>query len=214
VHLLVTAGGWSAAAHEWIAPRHPAYLVPVRALSVIFRAKMCAALAHAGLLAQTPRALWKTDWVVHCQSAGRGDKVLEYLARYVFRIAISNSRLERIDNAEVTFRYRDGHTQRVRRVRLPALQFLARFLQHVLPRGLAKVRYYGLFSSSARSALAQACASLEKLTPASASPGIGPPIACAVGSAAQAAPAQRCPHCHRGRLLILEVLRAQPRAPP
>jgi hypothetical protein len=214
VHLLVSAGGWSAPTHQWIAPRHPAYLVPVRALSVIFRAKMCAALARAGLLAQTPHALWKTDWVVHCQSAGSGDKVLAYLARYVFRIAISNSRLERIDNAEVRFRYRDGRTQRLRRVRLPALQFLARFLQHVLPRGLAKVRYYGLFSPSASAQRQQARALLDNAAAPSASAILDTPIASPAQQSAKPSPAQCCAHCHSGRLLIIEVLRPQPRAPP
>jgi hypothetical protein len=214
VHLLVTAGGWSAPTQQWIDARHPAYLLPVRALSVIFRAKMCAALAHAGLLAQTPRALWKADWVVHSQSAGSGDKVLQYLARYVFRIAISNSRLQRLDNGVVTFGYRDGRTQRRRRVQLPALQFLARFLQHVLPRGLAKVRYYGIFSSTARTALAHARASLVNRNAASPSRCRDPIIEPTGGAAGAATPAPRCPYCHRGRLFIVERLHAQPRAPP
>src|SRR5208283_5023723 len=77
--------------------RHPgraAHLVPVRALSVIFRAKMREGLRRAGLLDQVPSRVWRSAWVVHCQPAGSGRKVLEYLARYVFRVAITNSRLE------------------------------------------------------------------------------------------------------------------------
>ena len=64
--------------------------------------------------------------------------------RYVFRIAIANSRLESIDNGQVSFRYRDNRTQQIRHVTLPAHEFLERFLQHVLPRGVVKVRYYGI----------------------------------------------------------------------
>jgi Putative transposase len=103
-----------------------------------------------------PREVWKKNWVVHCQHAGSGQKVLDYLGRYVFRIAITNSRLERIDNGQVTFRYRDNRTQEIRRVTVPAVEFLRRFLQHVLPSGCAKVRYYGIWSGSCRKQLNQA----------------------------------------------------------
>ena len=74
VHLLVTAGGLSADGTAWIAPKDGNYLVPVHALSQIFRAKICAALSHAGLLDQVPRALWTKPWVVHCQHAGAARK--------------------------------------------------------------------------------------------------------------------------------------------
>jgi Putative transposase/Transposase zinc-binding domain len=161
VHLLVTAGGLSAEGTQWIEPKNPASMGPVRALSVIFRAKVGAALKQAGLLEQVPPPLWQKNWVVHCQPAGRGLKVLEYLGRYVFRIAISNSRLERIENGQVTFRYRDNRSQQMGRVTLPGIEFLRRFLQHVLPRGCAKVRYYGSWSSSCREQLAQARALLS-----------------------------------------------------
>ncbi len=107
VHLIVTAGGLSADRTQWIAPKNPAFLVPVLALSVIVRAKMCAALKHAGLLGQVPPAVWTTPWVVHAQPAGDGVRVLDYLARYLFRVAITNSRLEQIDDDHVTFRYRE-----------------------------------------------------------------------------------------------------------
>ena len=94
----------SADGAQWIAPTHPAFLLPVEALSGIFRAKICAAVTKAGFLGQVPSTVWKQPWVVHCQPAGQGLKVLEYLGRYVFRIAISNSRIERIEDGQVTFR--------------------------------------------------------------------------------------------------------------
>jgi hypothetical protein len=93
---------------------------------------------------------------VHCQHAGTGEKVLEYLGRYVHRVAIPNSRLEAFDGEHVDFRYRDNRTGEVRRCRLAALDFLGRFLQHVLPRHLVKVRSYGLYSSAARPSLQRA----------------------------------------------------------
>lgn len=108
VHALVTAGGLSADGTRWMKPKNHAFLVPARALSILFRAKLCAALKKTGLLEQVSPQVWGKNWVVHCQPAGSGQKVLTYLARYVFRIALSNSRLEKIDSSHVTFRYRDN----------------------------------------------------------------------------------------------------------
>ncbi|MBI2207838.1 MAG: transposase [Candidatus Rokubacteria bacterium] len=100
--------------------RHAAFLVPGRALSRLFRGKVRAGLRKAGLLEQVPPAVWRHEWVVHVQPAGTGEKVLEYLARYVFRIAIVNSRLERFEDGQVTFRYREGRTGLIRRCTLDA----------------------------------------------------------------------------------------------
>ncbi len=110
----------------------------------------------ARLLAQVPPGVWEKRWVVHCHPAGRGDQVLDYLGRYVFRTAISNSRLERIEAGQVTFRYRDNRTQELRRVTLSGVEFLHRLLQHVLPRGCTKVCYYSLWSPTCRRHLEQA----------------------------------------------------------
>ena len=211
VHLLVTAGGLSADRAQWIAPPHPAYLVPVRALSVIFRAKLCAALKKAGLLEHAPAAVWKQPWVVHSQPAGSGLKVLEYLGRYVFRIAISNSRIERIADGQVTFRYRDNHSQQLHRVTIPALDFLARFLQHVLPRGCTKVRYYGIWSSARRTDLDQARVLLGGAPIPATTADL--PVASVPDPAVPPAPST-CPHCRVGHLIVIEVLRPQRRVPP
>src|SRR5437867_6868306 len=156
VHMLVTAGGLAPDDQTWVEPKHPKFLVPDPALSVIFRAKFCAGLKKAGLLSGAPVPVWKKRWVVHSQHAGRGDKVLDYLGRYLFRIAISNTRLESIGNGVVRFRYRDNRSQQMRQVTLPGIEFIGRFLQHVLPRGAVKVRYYGIFSPSSKSMLTRA----------------------------------------------------------
>lgn len=126
----------------------------------------CAACKRANLLGQVPATVWEKNCVVHCQPAGSGHKVLDYLGRYVFRIAITNSRLERIDNGQVTFRYRDNRSQQMRPVTLPALEFIGRFLQHVLPQGCAKVRHYGICSSSGGRQLDQARTLLKASLPA------------------------------------------------
>ena len=204
VHLLVTAGGLAADGTQWLAPQHPVFLVPVRALSVLFRAQLCARLTRLGLLPRVLPPVWQKPWVVHCQPAGRGEQVLDYLGRYVFRVAISNSRLERIADGQVTFRYRDNRTHAVRRVTLSGVEFLHRFLQHVLPRGWPKVRSYGLWSPTCRRDLDQARRLL------SAGPGVGatesaPPTP-GTTSACPLHPA-RCPHCQVGTLLLVAILR-------
>lgn len=149
-HFLVTAGGLSPDRRRWLSPQNPRFLVPGFALGVIFRAKVRDALAKKGLLGAVPAAAWSSDkkWVVHLRHAGTGEKVLDYLARYVFRIAITNSRLERFENGEVCFRYRDNRSSEVKHCTLAVSDFIERFLQHVLPAGFTKVRYYGVFSSS------------------------------------------------------------------
>ena len=212
VHLLVTAGGLSADGAQWIAPRHPAFLVPVEALSVIVRAKICAAVKKAGLLGQVPSTVWKKPWVVQCQPAGQGLQVLEYLGRYVFRIAISNSRIERIEDGQVTFRYRDNRSQQMRRVTLSGLEFLARFLQHVLPRGCTKVRSYGIWSSARRTDLDQARALLS--APLSSGTAASIPVVAVPDRPARPPTPSRCPHCRVGQLIIIDVLRPQRKVPP
>ena len=200
VHMLVTAGGLSANASSWINSKHPRFLVPVWALSLIFRAKFCAALKKAGLLQKAPPAVWQKKWVVHSQPAGRGDKVLQYLARYVFRIAIANSRIESIADGRVRFRYRDNRTHQIRHITLSGIEFLHRFLQHVLPRGTTKVRYYGIFSPSCKSQLERA---RLLLTPDSDSPSVSLPPAPDPENKPSAP--IRCPLCRVGILTLVET---------
>ncbi len=205
-HFLVSAGGLSADGQRWLEPKNPKFLVPVHALSVIFRAKMRDALKARGLLAGVP-PFWRTKkWVVHAKPAGRGEKVLEYLARYVFRIALSNSRLERFENGQVTFRYRENRTQQIKRLTLPAADFLARFLQHVLPKGFSKVRHYGLDSSANQARHQQAQHLLERLQPPAQE--LAHPIPSQDDASTQDAtkPLQLCPYCRIGHLIwVAEV---------
>ena len=209
-HLLVTAGGLSEDGSQWIQPTQPNFLAPEGALAILFQAKLCAALKKAGWLQQVPPQVWKKKWVVHAKAAGSGRQVLEYLARYVFRVAITNSRLEHIDHGQVTFRYRENRSQKLRRVTLPAVEFLARFLQHVLPPGCAKVRYYGLWAGSCQKQCAQARALLAAVPPSGSQSLVSlevPP------EPVLAAPAVRCPHCHLGHLIVIEVLLPRGRPP-
>ena len=152
VHMLITAGGVSSNGEHW-EPARGEFLVPVSVLSRKIAAKFRDALQKEKpeLFASISSAAWRREWVSFCKHYGRGnDAVLNYLSRYVFRTAISNARILGMDDTHVTFRWKDRDHDTWRIVRLPGVEFLRRFLQHVLPRGFHKVRYYGLWHHSKR----------------------------------------------------------------
>jgi hypothetical protein len=142
VHFMVPAGGLDSKG-KWVKTRYRDYLVPVKALSPIFRAKFRDGLKELGLYQFVPGAVWRKKWVVHSEAAGRGPEVIRYLARYIHRVALSNRAVASLRDDRVTFRYQPVGTKFWKTMTLPALVFMARFLQHVLPRRFAKVRYYG-----------------------------------------------------------------------
>jgi hypothetical protein len=152
VHLLVTGGGIAPDSQHW-EPARGEFLVPVSVLSRKIAAKFRDALQakSPAVFAGIPKTVWGREWVSFIKHYGHGnDAVLNYLSRYVFRTAISNARILGMDSTHVTFRWKDRHAQAWRTGRLPGVDFLRRFLQHVLPRGFHKVRYYGLWHPSKR----------------------------------------------------------------
>jgi hypothetical protein len=211
-HFLASAGGWSVAGQCWQPAQHPNFLVPVRALAEIFRAKFRAGLKAAGWLGEVPAQLWQQDWVVHVQPAGSGQKVLDYLGRYVFRIAITQSRLESLEVGHVTFRYRDNRTHQEKHVRLTVAEFVQRFLQHMLPKGFAKVRHYGLTSAACRQHHAAALAWLQAHQVPATTPQAQ--LLCASPPACPTIHYRRCPYCGTGRLILVELVLSAPKIPP
>ena len=152
VHLLVSGGGIGQDGASWREAKHP-FLVPVRALSRLVRGKFHDALdkERPDLEAQLPASVWTREWVAGCKPWGQGETaVLDYLARYVHRIAITNGRILAIDERTVTFRYKDRKRQQWRTCTLAGHEFMRRFLQHVLPKGFHKIRYYGLWHCAQR----------------------------------------------------------------
>ena len=127
--------------------------MPVKALSIVFRAKFRDILEREGLLDLADPAVWRRDWVVHSQAAGDGRASLRYLAPYVFRVAIGDHRIVSCDDGKVTFTYRRVGSNRPRKMTLDAMEFLRRFLQHVLPAGFQKVRHYGFLSPNSGTSL-------------------------------------------------------------
>ena len=154
VHYLVPAIGL-AADGQLRRPRNPAFLVAVKPLAMLFRAKLRAGLRQSTSYQQVAQVTWQQEWIVDCRRVGNGAAALNYLARYIFRVALSNSSIVGLAQDRVTFRYRDGKTKQLRSTSLPAERFIERFLAHVLPRGFVKVRYYGLLRSGNRRVLAQ-----------------------------------------------------------
>jgi hypothetical protein len=189
VHYLVPGGGLSTDGQSWRRARN-AFLVHVKPLSRLFRAKFRAALKATDLWAQVPTQVWQQEWVVHCQPVGTGEAALKYLAPYIFRVALSNNRIVKLTETHVTFRYRETGSRRWQSCTLPAEEFIRRFLQHILPKGFQKVRYYGFFSSGQRHRLQQARHLLGAASPPVSAPAAQPP-------AQPPTPCILCPTCRR-----------------
>jgi Putative transposase/Transposase zinc-binding domain len=158
VHMLITGGGITSDGKSW-QPARGEFLVPVKVLSRKIAAKFRDALRKQKphVFANLPECVWSLEWVSFCKHYGHGnDAVLKYLSRYVFRTAISNARILAMDKTHVTFRHKHRSTDTWRTCRISGVEFLRRFLLHVLPRGFHKVRYYGLWHNSKRSLSSQA----------------------------------------------------------
>ncbi len=180
------------------------FFLPVKALSRIFRAKFRARMHRAGLLAQIPTEVWQQEWNVNCAAVPNAEASIAYLAPYVFKVAISDHRIVKVEDGCVSFSYQKSGSHRRRTLTLDALEFIRRFLTHVLPSGFMKVRYYGLLSPTAKVALAEVKAKVElahgfTLT----APEVEPP----------SWPQPVCQVCG-GRLRFHQSLRAYPAAAP
>jgi hypothetical protein len=218
VHAIVTGGAWSTETASW-RPASRKFLFPVRAMGNVMRAKMLALLDEAyrsgafdrfdafadpeGFPRLMQRAA-KPSWNVYCKpSFAKGKHVIAYLGRYTHRVGISNSRLVTVSDAAVTFRTKHGGIARVAPV-----AWLARFVQHVLPDHLHKIRHVGLY--------APACAT--RLEFARRALGQGVRIPPRMNWRAQLAlltgrDVDRCPRCG-GRLVTIVVVPARSRDPP
>lgn len=156
VHCLVTAGGFSDDRKRWLKPRRGLeFLFPTSALSLVFRAKFIQQLRAIALTNPTAfpsrhafdalmDRMSTTHWNVHTEPPMMGSNhVITYLGRYTHRVAISNSRIIAFENGIVEFMTKDGRTARI-----PATEFIRRFLDHVLPRRFVKIRHFGLYGAT------------------------------------------------------------------
>jgi hypothetical protein len=152
VHYLVPGGGLTPEGLRWKRVKDPDFFLPTRVLAARFRNRLRRWLQaqHPELLSTIPARAWRQPWVVDGQPAGRGQTALRYLAAYVQKTALSASRLVACDERTVTFTHQDRATGQTKTLRLPAHEFLRRFLQHVLPKGFQRVRHFGWLSPAAK----------------------------------------------------------------
>ena len=216
LHALM-AGGALTKDGAWVSPRR-GFLFPAKALSAVFRGKFVAALQQErdGHLAGDPAldgagwpallaTLYRHDWVVYAkQPMGGPAQVLDYLARYTHKVAISNHRLLGLDQGQVSFRVRDAQRPKSGRVvALPATEFIGRFLSHVLPPGFKRIRHYGLLANCHKVARLATCRALFGL-PAPA-PAVIESVDAFMARVAQV-DLSRCPHCADGRMRVIAAL--------
>jgi hypothetical protein len=147
IHYIVPGGGLSQDRTAW-RPSRANFFVPVKALSPIYRALFQEEMGHAGLLEHIDPQVWTIPWNVHSQANHHGHSAFTSLAPYVFKVAISNRRIVGLTDRTVTFTYRKVGSTRLRTAQLDVMEFLRRFLQHVLPEGFMKVRHFGFLHAS------------------------------------------------------------------
>jgi hypothetical protein len=202
VHMLVPGGGLAPDGRTWVPVPHrrKRFLVPVRALAKRFRGRFLHLARRALPGVSFPEIPWGKPWIVFAKPAVQGaDKILDYLGRYVHRTALSDKAIVACDDHTVTFRYRDSRERRLRTMTLPGDEFLRRFLQHVPPKGMHRVRAFGLLHPEHRATLRQLqllLAPRQASAPEPESP--IPELA--------ARPRLRCPHCKEGALRLVRRL--------
>lgn len=210
VHCLIPGGGLSQDGSRWLSSRKT-FLVPVTALSLIFRAKFMQLARKALPALDIPDSIWNKEWVVYSKPAVQGvEKVLNYLARYVHRVAITNRRILSVDNGGIQFQYKDSRETVWKTMALPPREFIRRFLQHVLPQRFHKVRYYGLYSPANRHLLMQA----RKLLEDPETDKKKPPVEEKILINAQDSRQMLCPVCKTGHLYFIGTVPPKVRDPP
>lgn len=220
IHCVIPSGGLSPDHQRWIHPRYKFFL-PVKVLAEVFRGKFTDGLKsafYAGelrfpgrmkMLAKRKtfhaflRALFRKDWVVYAKPPfGGPEHVLQYLARYTHRVAISNHRIVNFADGKVTFRWKDyAHKNKQRLMTVTADEFLRRFLLHTLPRGFVRIRFCGFLANRRRGELLPVCRQLLQVTLPQNSSTADAPASGAPG-------AWLCPHCG-GSMVLIEKLTPQ-----
>jgi len=151
LHCIVPGGGITKGGKWKQAKNKGKYLFPTQAMAIVFRAKYLAALRASGVVIpqKIAKAVMSKNWVIYAKQPFSTPKtVVEYLGRYTHKIAISNHRLESIDNGMVSFAYKDyKHSGAKKTMTMEATEFLRRFCLHILPAGFVRMRHYGILAS-------------------------------------------------------------------
>jgi hypothetical protein len=190
VHCVVPGGGLSTDGLRWVRPKNAGYFLPQQVLALRWRTRLKQALQnnHPKLFILIDRRVWSRKWVADVQPVGSGEPALKYLAAYIYRTALSAERITADDGHHITFTCRDSATRQIRPVRLTVEQFLHRFLLHILPKGLQRVRYFGWLAPAAKKRFERIRALLDHPIPPLAVPAPLPP--------------PQCPSCKKPMILI------------
>jgi Putative transposase/Transposase zinc-binding domain len=195
VHCVVPAGGLRPDGLRWCQPKSPDFFLPQNVLAARLRTRLKAALQSQPEAAQIPAGVWRHNWVVDVQPAGRGEAAITYLSAYVYRTALGSQRILKDENGQITFKYKDSADGQWHTLTVSAQEFIRRFLQHVLPKGFQRVRYYGWLSAAATARWQRILALLDWKAPTrNAAP----------------APPMLCPGCGAQLLWIATLVRAPP----
>jgi len=223
IHCIVTGGGLSCNRKHWV-PASDTFFIHVNVLGALFRGKLLdflkCAIDRGDLQINSATSfntllgtLYSKKWNVDCRPPFSGPKhVVEYLGRYTHRVAISNHRITGVCDDEVCFRYRDpDDPSKTRSTILPALEFIRRFLQHVLPTRFVKIRHYGILANRNRRVLVTRSRLLLLVSP---DPEPQEPQSwCELLQAITGIDPFKCPYCSEGTLVLKAELQPQ-RAPP
>lgn len=178
IHMIVPAGGLTEDQSEWI-PSSKKFLLPVKVLSAIFRGTLCRLLEKSAVLGElilpddvtdfkSLKVLcYQNKWVVYSEKPfSTPDNLIQYLGNYTHRVAISNHRIIKHEDGKVSFYYKDYKAAGSKKViTLDAHEFIRRFLQHILPPGFSKIRYFGFMAMcNMKSKLAQCFSLIDKVS--------------------------------------------------
>ncbi len=149
LHIIVPNGGYDSVRKQWRKGKK-GYLFNEKALAKVWRARIFEEINKHPNLSLAHLKKMPIEWIVHCKKVGHGLPALKYLSRYLYRGVLPDKDIIHYDQHNVTFRYKDSTTKKITPRTLPTLKFLMLILQHVLPKGLQRVRDYGLLSSGAK----------------------------------------------------------------
>ena len=214
VHCIVPGGGIGADGASWVGCRKQSFFLPAQVLGSRFRNLLLtylkeafqegklrfhgemASLANPAAFEALCRKARKIKWVVYAKAPfGGPEQVLKYLAGYTHRVAISNSRILSIEDGKVTFQWKDyADGNKTKTMTLDAVEFIRRFLLHILPVGFVRIRQFGFLANRARREKLALCRTL-----------LGAPAALATTAGEETADEKRCPVCKTGHMVLIQV---------
>jgi len=214
IHMIVPAGGLSEDNIEWINSRVK-FFIPIKVIGKIYRGILCRCIEKGikdGNINLPENFNWKEiknqlyakKWIIYAQKPlGGVNSVLQYLGRYAHRVAITNNRIMQIKQGNVSFRYKDNNNHGLQKsMTIPALEFIRRFMQHILPDNFYKIRYFGIMAPINTQTLREQCLAL--LGKVNIMPVLDGLSAMEAYREVTGKDPFQCPECINGRMMIMQ----------